>query len=242
MIPWKHLDTATVPGSSSQLHLYQRDQEFSIRVDRAELMNSRVYTSEDGFSQLGCERVKDRRGLRVLIGGLGMGYSLRSALNQLRKDARVVVAELVPQVAAWNRELFGHLAGHPLRDRRVTLEVKDVGQLMRESKAGFDLIMLDVDNGPEGLTRKSNDWIYGHEGLVAAREALSPRGVVGYWSSSADRGFVKRLRQVGFDVEELSLRSGVGGRGAKHTIWFGVVRSVGRERQRVAVQARRGSQ
>ena len=241
MIPWKLLDTAAVPGSSSQLYLYQRDHEFSIRVGHIELMNSRVYTSEDGFSQLGCERVRDRPGLRVLIGGLGMGYSLRSALNKLRPDARVVVSELVPQVAVWNREWLGHLAGHPLRDPRVTLKVMDVGELLRASKAEFDLIMLDVDNGPEGLTRKTNDWIYGRDGLLAARAALSPRGVVGYWSSSPDRGFVRRLKQVGFDVEEISIRSGAGGKGLRHPVWFAVVRSASRERQRVAVQARRRS-
>jgi spermidine synthase len=219
MLPWKHLDTATVPGSSSQLHLWQRDQEFSIRVGRAELMNSRVYSSEDSFSELGCARVRDRPGIRLLIGGLGMGYSLRSALNQLRSDAQVVVAELVPQVIAWNRDVFGHLAGHPLRDPRVILHEIDVARLLRESPKQFDLIMLDVDNGPEGLTRKSNDGLYTREGLMTACAALRPRGVLGYWSASPDRVFVRKLKSVGLQVEETTLRA-ANGRGTKHTIWL----------------------
>jgi len=223
MIPWKHLDSAAVPGSQTVLNLYQRDQEFSIRVDRAELMNSRVYSSEDGFSELGCARVADRPKPRMLIGGLGMGYSLRSALEALPADAEVVVSELVPKVAAWNREHFGHLANHPLRDPRVTLREIDVGRLLRESRQEYDLILLDVDNGPEGLTRKSNDWIYSRAGLLAARAALRARGVLGYWSSGPSQAFVRRMRAAGFDVDEIKLYA-VNGRGARHVIWLATVR------------------
>jgi spermidine synthase len=239
MIPWQHLDTVTVPGSSSELRLYRRDQEFSIRADGIELMNSRAYSSEDGFSELGCARIAGRRKPTVLIGGLGMGYSLRSALNKLPSDADVVVAELVPRVAQWNREQFGHLAGHPLRDARVTLREMDVGQLLRRSRGAFDLIMLDVDNGPEGLTRRSNDRLYSRTGLLEAQAALRPKGVLGYWSSGPDRSFVRRLQQVGFEVEECALRAVDGHAGVRHTVWFAVVQSAQREAVRRAEPGRR---
>lgn len=232
MIPWKYLDRAAVPGGNTVLHLYQRDQTFSMRVDGIELMNSHAYASEDAFSMFGCARIEGRSAPRVLIGGLGMGFSLRSALDRLPSNAEVVVAELVPEVARWNRDFFGHLAGHPLRDRRVTLREADVGHVLRDDHQKFDLIMLDVDNGPEGLTRRSNDWLYSRPGLETAREALRPRGVVGYWSSGPDQGFVRRLKQAGFDVQEHSLRAGKGQSGARHTVWLAVVQSAQRERVR----------
>jgi spermidine synthase len=220
MIPWKHLATAQVPNSGTELRLYQHGAEFSIRVDRYELMNSRSHSSEDEFSRLGCARLPSRGQPRVLIGGLGLGYSLRGALNSLPADATVVVAELVPAVASWNREILGHLAGHPLRDPRVTLQEVDVARLLREPQGGYDLIMLDIDNGPQGTTRRANDWLYSRAGLLAARSALRASGVVGYWSEGPDQGFVRRLTQVGFSVEELSLRASNGHRGARHTVWF----------------------
>ena len=220
MIRWQLLDTAQVPGSQTELRLYQRDKEFSIRVDRSELMNSRVYSTEDLFTVHGCDRIRGHKKPRVLIGGLGMGYSLRTALEKLPKDAEIVVSELVPAVIAWNREHLGHLACHPLRDARVELREIDVGRELRAAPHAYDLILLDVDNGPEGLTRKANDWIYSRPGLEAARAALRPDGVLGYWSSGPDQGFVRRLKQVGFEVEELSLRAANGGRGALHTVWL----------------------
>jgi len=225
MIPWKHLDTAAIPGSQKQLKLYQRDEEFSIHVDDSELMNSRAYSSEDGFSELGSARIAGRPKPRVLIGGLGMGYTLRSALEALPADAEVVVSELVPQVATWNRELFGHLADHPLRDPRVTLREVDVARVLRESRQQFDLILLDVDNGPEGFTRKANDWLYSEPGLQAARAALRPGGVVGYWSSGSDQSFVRRLEDEGFDVDESALHATTGSHGAQHVIWLATVRA-----------------
>jgi spermidine synthase len=224
MIPWKLLDTAPVPGSKTELRFYQRDTEFSIRVDRFELMNSRVYTTDDGFSELGCARIQGRKKPRVLIGGLGMGYSLRAALDHLPKDAEVVVAELVPQVVVWNRDHLGHLAGHPLRDSRVQVRALDVGQVMRESPGQFDLIMLDVDNGPEGLTRKANDQLYNRQGIATGRDALRPEGVLGYWASGPSPVFARRLREAGLDVKETSIRAAKGARGVKHTIWLAVVR------------------
>jgi spermidine synthase len=224
MNPWKLLESASVPGSTSEARLYQRDAEFSIRVDRFELMNSRVYASEDALSELGCARVQARTAARVLIGGLGMGYSLRTALAGLSSDAEVVVAELVPAVVRWNREVFGHLADHPLRDPRVSVREQDVARVIREAPAAFDAILLDVDNGPEGLIRKANDWIYSRPGLLAARTALRPQGVLGIWSSTPEPEFVKRLRRVEFEVEEAPVRARGKGQGARHTIWLAVPR------------------
>lgn len=225
MIPWKHLDTAAIPGSQKRLKLYERDEEFSIHVDDSELMNSRAYSSEDGFSELGSARIAGRPKPRVLIGGLGMGYTLRSALEALPADAEVVVSELVPQVATWNREVFGHLANHPLRDPRVTLREVDVARVLRESRQQFDLILLDVDNGPEGFTRQANDWLYSEPGLQAARAALRPHGVLGYWSSGSDQSFVRRLEDEGFDVDEIALHATTGSHGAQHVVWLATVRA-----------------
>ena len=239
MIAWKRLDEAAVPGSKTTLQLFQHDQTFSIRVDGAELMNSRAYASENGFSTLGCARIRGRNAPRVLIGGLGMGFSLRSALDALPADAEVVVSELVPKVVQWNREVLGHLAGHPLTDARVRLREVDVAQVLREAQGEYDLIMLDVDNGPEGLTRRANDWLYSRAGLETARAALRPRGVVGYWSSGSDHGFTRRLKQVGFDVEERCLRAANGQRGARHTIWLATVQSSQREAVRRATAGSR---
>jgi spermidine synthase len=222
MNPWKLLDSAPIPGSDAETRLYQRAAEFSIRVDRYELMNSRVYASEDALSELGCARIRARPQARVLIGGLGMGYSLKTALAALSDDAQVVISELVPAVVTWNREFLGHLAEHPLRDPRVSVRQQDVGRVIRAAKAEYDAILLDVDNGPEGLTRKSNDALFARAGLMAARAALRPGGVLGVWSCSPDRAFVQRLRRSGFEVEEVAVRARGHGQGARHTIWLAV--------------------
>jgi len=233
MPPWQLLDSALITGSKNELRLYRREQEFSIRVNDEELMNSRVYSSEDRFSELGCERIRGRDGPRVLIGGLGMGYSLRAALDNLPAAAEVILAELVPQVVTWNRDQLGHLAGHPLDDPRVQLREIDVARVLREARAAYDLILLDVDNGPEGLTRKANDWLYARAGLEAARRALRPDGVLGFWASGPDQSFVQRLEQVGFAVETAAVRAADGCYGVLHTVWFAVVhdgaRAVGDE-------------
>lgn len=222
MIPWKLLESAQVPGGADEMRLYQRDAEFSIRVGRHELMNSRVYASEDALSELGCARIQPRPAARVLIGGLGMGYSLRTALAGLRDDAEVVIAEIVPAVVKWNREVFGHLAGHPLRDPRVTVREQDVGLVIRSAKSDYDAILLDVDNGPEGLTRQANDGLYARAGLRAARVALKPGGVLGIWSCGQNRAFVQRLRESEFAVDEIAVRARGRGKGARHTIWLAV--------------------
>jgi spermidine synthase len=228
MIPWEHLDTGAVPGSPHVLKLYRHGRDFSIRVDGAELMNNRAVASEQALSQLGCERIAGLRAPRVLIGGLGMGFSLRAALDALPAAAEVVVSELVPKVVAWNRELLGHLAGHPLQDARVSVREADVAQVLREAQRAYDLILLDVDNGPEGLTRNENSWIYARAGLSATLHALRPQGVVGYWSSALDPAFVRRLQEVGFEVDEHRLRSVGKRRGARHVVWLAHARAGGR--------------
>jgi spermidine synthase len=225
MAVWQHLDTAIVPGSSTQLRLRQREHEFSIEIGGDELMNSRVHDSEDRFSQLGCALLCRRTRPRVLIGGLGMGHSLRAALESLPADAEVIVAELVPEVVSWNRELLGHLADHPLRDARVTLHLIDVADLLRAPGAAYDLVLLDVDNGPVGLTREQNNWLYGMAGLAAVRGALRPDGVVGFWSSGRADEFVQRLQASGFAVTETALPAARGCYGIEHTVWFASVPS-----------------
>jgi spermidine synthase len=220
MIPWKLLDRVPVPGDGGELTLFVRDQEYSIRVAHIELMNSRVYSREDALSKLGCERIRDRKKARVLIGGLGMGFALATALDNVAADAQVVVAELVPGVIRWNREIFGHLAGHPLRDRRVQMREMDVARVIREGRAGFDAVLLDVDNGPDGLTRRSNGWLYSDAGIASCRAALRPSGVLGIWSAGPDRAFVRRLNRGNFSVDEVEVGSRSKHRGARHTLWF----------------------
>lgn len=222
MAKFELIGSATIPGQGSELRLLRRNSEFSIKIagKTGELMNSRLHGSEDALAQLACEPVKTRPGARVLIGGLGMGFTLAAALKTLGADAEVVVAELVAEVAEWNRGPMGMVAGYPLNDARTTLSVGDVGKLLRTEKQAFDAIMLDVDNGPEGLTRKENDWIYSPKGLEAAQEALRPDGVLAIWSAGRDPSFTERLRRVGFMVEEKVVRAHRPGKGAKHVIWL----------------------
>jgi len=220
MIPWTFLDSAQAPGNGGELKLYQRGAEFSIRVEKCELMNSRHYGSEDALAELACKRIADRPHPQVLIGGLGMGYTLRAALNSLKPDSRVVISELVPAVVIWNRGPLAELANNPLKDSRVIVRELDVGQIMREKQHTYDAIMLDVDNGPEGLTRKGNDWLYGMSGLKAAYDALRPKGVLAVWSAGANTAFVRRLRKVGFTVDEIPVRSRGARGGARYTVWL----------------------
>jgi len=220
MRPWKLVHTTRVPDDGSELHLFQRGDEYSIKAGYSELMNSRVHGSEDALAELGCARLAGRSRPRVLIGGLGMGFTLAAALEQLDADADVVVAELVPAVVQWNRELLAELAGRPLADPRVTVFVGDVGGLVRAGREEYDAILLDVDNGPEGLTRKANDSLYSAAGLQAALAALRPKGVLGIWSVSPDPAFSKRLRRCGFAVEEIRARARGRHGGGRHMIWL----------------------
>ena len=220
MTPWVLLEQVQVPGNGGELRLYRRNDEFSIKIaGRGELMNSRVHGSEDALAEHTCARLAGCPQPRLLIGGLGMGFTLAAALRHLGDQAQVVVAELVPAVVAWNRGALGEPAGHPLRDPRVSVRETDVGRLLVAGEQAYDAILLDVDNGPEGLTRKENDWLYGVDGLNAAYAALRPGGVLAVWSAGPAREFAQRLRKVGLEVEEVRVRAH-GSKGARHIIWF----------------------
>jgi spermidine synthase len=221
MNPWTLIDTAEIPNNGGELRLYQRGAEHSIAiVGGGELMNSRVFGSEESLAELGCTPIANRVEARVLVGGLGMGYTLAAALRHLGADAEVVVAELVPAVVRWNREYLGGYAGHPLNDARVTVREGDIARILKRERNAFDAVLLDVDNGPEGLTHSENDWLYGPAGLEAAYETLRPGGVLAVWSAGPDRAFTERLRTIGFDVEVHTVRAHAGRKGARHTIWL----------------------
>jgi spermidine synthase len=221
MLPRIRLGTALVPGTNVELQLYQSGDLYSIKIPgRGDLMNSRTHGSEKALAELACAKIARCAKPRVLIGGLGMGFTLAAALQTLGAAAEIVVAELVPEVVDWNRTLIGAPAGQPLADPRSSVYVGDVADLIRQTTAGFDAILLDVDNGPEALVRKENDWLYSGDGLRAARRALRPGGVLAVWSASPDRGFSARLRHAGFDVDEQIVRPHRAGKGPRHVIWM----------------------
>ena len=219
MNPWVLLDEVEVPGDGGSMKLYQRAFEFSISVKNDELMNSRMHGSEDALAELCCKNVADRKNPRVLIGGLGMGFTLRAALDHLGENAEVVVAELVPAVVKWNRTHLAGLAGHPLDDPRTIVRESDVGLVIKEKADAYDAIMLDVDNGPDALTHAGNDRLYTHGGINEAKNALKPGGFLGIWSAEPDTSFTKRLRGAGFKVEEVTVRARTT-KGRRHTIWL----------------------
>lgn len=219
---WELLDAGPVPDTQGVMELYQGGDELAIRVDGRELMSSRMHGSEDALSDLACDLIGSRPEARILIGGLGMGFTLAAALRRVGPEAQVVVAELVPSVVKWNRGPVGHVAGNPLQDKRASVYEGDVGAAIREAPGAWDAILLDVDNGPRGLTRESNDWLYGWHGLEAAREALRPGGVLGVWSAAPDEGFTRRVRRAGFKVEAVPVRSRGKKGGRRHVVWIGV--------------------
>jgi spermidine synthase len=220
MMPWKLLDSAQVPEGGEALHLYQRGGEFSIRVGSRELMNSRVHGSEGALAELACVRIAHRPSPRVLIGGLGMGYTTAAALHRLGAHGQVVVAELVPAVVAWNRGLLQDLAGRPLHDARVTVRETDVVRILQAEQRAYDAILLDVDNGPAGLTRKGNDWLYTRAGLDTSYAALRAGGVLSAWSASPDRTFAKCLCRAGFKVTEVCAWARGARGGGRHIVWL----------------------
>lgn len=220
MIPWSLLDTAKLPDGTGDLRLKQRGAEFSIMLGANELMNSRLSGSEKALATLVHERLGQRPKPRILIGGLGMGFTLRAALAAWDADARVEVAELVPAVVAWARGPMAAVFGDCLDDPRATIAVADVAAVIRAAPAAYDAILLDVDNGPEGLTVAANDALYDEAGLARARAALRPGGILAVWSQGPDRRFTQRLRRAGFAVEEVSVRANKGRSGARHVIWL----------------------
>jgi len=215
------LATALIPDTDTELKLHRHADRFAISIPgRGELMNSRVHGSEIALAEMTCKRVAEQASPSLLIGGLGMGFTLAATLAAVGDGAEVVVAELVPEVVDWNRELVGEAAGHPLNDPRSKVFVGDVAQLLRESAGRFDAVMMDVDNGPEALIRRENDWLYSPAGLAATSRALRPNGVLAVWSASPDRRFTDRLSRAGFDVDLQMVRPHRAGKGARHYIWF----------------------
>ena len=234
MIPWIHIDTADIPGGEGTLRLKRRGAEFSIMLGDNELMNSRLSGSEQALATLCCERLPDRPAARFLIGGLGMGSTLRAALERLGPEAEVVVAELVPGVVEWNRGALGECAGRPLKDRRVDVVVGDVLDTLAASREAFDAVLLDVDNGPDAFTSASNAALYGDRGLAVIRASLRPGGVVAVWSAWEDRKFEQRLRAAGYSVRVERVRARLKKGGPWHTIFLGTPSGspVGRARER----------
>lgn len=219
MIPRVLIDTAKVPDSDSELRLMKRGDTFSIMLGQNELMNSRLSGSEEALAHLACKAMTAIERPRLLIGGLGMGFTLRAALASLGTHAQIVVAELVPAVVKWAEGPMIEIFRGSLDDARVTIRVADVGDVIRASSSAFDAILLDVDNGPDALARDANDLLYGLKGLRAARVALRPGGVLAVWSSGPDSSFKERLRASGFEVDEHKIRAGAR-RGARHIIWL----------------------
>lgn len=218
MIPWVLIDTAIVPGGG-ELRLKQRGAEFSIMLGANELMNSRLSGSEEALAHLAIAGLTHVAAPRILIGGLGMGFTLRAALGQLGPMAHVTVAELVPAVVEWARGPMSPVFAGCLDDPRVVVHIGDVGQVMRARTDAWDAILLDVDNGPEGLTRESNDALYSLRGLNVASAALRLGGLFSVWSSGTNQSFTRRLHKAGFQVEETTVRAQNRGGGARHVIW-----------------------
>ncbi|WP_152045147.1 polyamine aminopropyltransferase [Aureimonas psammosilenae] len=220
MLPWIHLDKAAVPGGDTELLLMRRGTEFSIMLGGNELMNSRLSGSEEALADLACGRIAGRSQPRILIGGLGMGFTLRAALAALSPDAHVTVAELVPAVVAWAKGPMAPVFDGCLEDPRVAIHEGDVAGAITAARATFDAILLDVDNGPDGLTSAANDGLYGLAGLRAAARALRPGGVLAVWSAGQDPRFTARLGQAGFAAEAVKVRANGKRGGARHVIWL----------------------
>ncbi len=220
MIPWEKIDTARIPGTDGELRLMRRGAEFSIMLGSNELMNSRLSGSEAALATLAARKIEKIARPHILIGGLGMGFTLRAALTVLGSKAHIVVAELVPAVVAWARGPMADIFGDSLNDPRVDIREVDVAQVIERHPLTFDAILLDVDNGPEGLTRKANDVLYDVPGLKRIHAALRRGGVFAVWSSGPNPKFSKRLVQAGFAVDEVSVRATAKGGGARHVIWI----------------------
>ena len=219
MTPRIHLGTAHVPGGE-ELQLYSRGDDFMIVLERNELMSTRMNGSEIALAEMTIARLSGNDAPHILIGGYGMGFTLRAALAMLGAKAKITVAELIPEIITWARGPMADVTAGCLDDRRVQLKMGDVGEAIGKANAGYDAILLDVDNGPDGLTRQGNDRLYSPAGLQAAKRALRPGGILAIWSAAEDRKFVKRLQQAGFAVDEVAVRARVGGKGPRHVIWF----------------------
>ncbi|MEI4508943.1 MnmC family methyltransferase [Sphingopyxis sp. CCNWLW253] len=213
------IGTAEVPGGD-ELRLYRRGDDFIIAIDRNELMSSRMSGSEEALATMTCDRLRSSKAASLLIGGYGMGFTLRAALATLGPDARIAVAELVPGIIEWARGPMAELAAGCLDDPRVELILGDVSKAIGAATRRYDAILLDVDNGPDGLTRDANEGLYSAEGLATAKAALRPGGILAIWSAAPDARFTRRLTAAGFQVEEVGVRARSNGKGPRHVIWF----------------------
>ncbi len=219
MKPRDLIATAQIPDGG-ELSLFRHDGNFTIVLGGNELMSSRTSGSEEALALMTCERLRDAAAPHLLIGGYGMGFTLRAALGRLGPEARVTVAEIVPEIIDWARGPMAHLTGDCLDDPRLDVVIADVAARIDHGRGRYDAILLDVDNGPDGLMRAANSEIYAMQGLVLAREALKRGGVLAIWSAWKDDVFARRLRHAGFEVEEVAVRARANGKGARHVIWF----------------------
>ena len=219
MTPRELLATVQVPGGA-ELRLFRRGRDFMIVLDRNELMNSRMSGSEEALATLACDRLADRPDPHFLIGGYGMGFTTRAALAKLGPEASITVAEIAPEIVAWARGPMAELTAGCLDDPRLRIEYADVAELIRSGRQSYDAILLDVDNGPDGLTRESNNALYSRDGLTAAKTALTPGGVLAIWSAAPDPAFTRRLARTGFRVEEIVVKARSNGKGPRHVIWL----------------------
>src|SRR6201999_2913108 len=220
MIPWLQIDKVQVPGAEVELRLMRRGADFSMMLGQNELMNSRLSGSEEALATLACRRIEAVKRPHLLIGGLGMGFTLRAALAVLGAHARITVAELVPAVIAWARGPMVHIFGDSLTDPRADIREVDVVEMIKTLPSAFDAILLDVDNGPEALIREANNALYDLKGLQAIRRALRPGGILAVWSSGPNLAFSKRLRAADLEVNEVGVRATTKRSGAHHVIWF----------------------
>ena len=221
MLPWTQLHTAQIPNGGGELTLSQRGDEFSIKLSgkRGELMNSTVYNSEKVLSQLGCAHIKPHLDAHILVGGLGMGYTLAAALKAVNADSVVTVAELIPEVIEWNKGPLGKCAGNPLQDSRTKVHIGDVKELLSTRQPTFDAILLDVDNGPKGLTHADNNGLYSEDGLKDIYDTLQPNGMLAIWSAGPDYLFTVRLKKIGFRVDTRTVQASPKKR-SQHTIFL----------------------
>ena len=224
MIARELLGTATIPGGGEELRLFRRGGDYMIVLDRNELMSSRMSGSEEALATLTIARLRGCAAPHLLIGGYGMGFTLRAALAALPHDARITVAELVPEIIEWARGPMAALAAGCLDDKRVAVDIADVGALIGQASGTYDAILLDVDNGPDGLVRRANNGLYSRSGLAAAKTALKPGGILAIWSAAPDKPFARALADAGFAVDEVAVRARSNGKGAKHVIWFAAKR------------------
>ncbi len=220
MDPWITIDSTTVPGSDTELTLSQRNDDFAIRISGVpgDLMNSRMHHSEEALAELACSRLSTIENARILVGGLGMGFTLAAVLKTVPQSTEVTVVELVPAVAEWNRGVLGQCAGRPIEDDRTLVQVGDVADLLKHQAEKYDAILLDIDNGPEAMTSSDNEWLYSTKGLKKIYENLRPEGIVSIWSARADQLFTIRLKRAGFHVQLRTVRARPG-KGSRHTIF-----------------------